>query len=77
MQRDLESGLLQNTLITYIISSYLENRNRLLFMDMVKILLSHIQVHKDKMAHASAHHEQMKDFMGAEILVFGVKNGQL
>lgn len=43
---------------------------------MVKILLSHIQIHKDKMAHAPAHHEQMKNLVGTEIFVLRVKDGQ-
>ena len=29
------------------------------------------------MAEASAHHKEMKDFMGAEVFVAGIKNGKL
>lgn len=38
---------------------------------------SHIQIHEDKVAYASAHHKQMKNLMGAEIFVPGVKDGEL
>ena len=37
----------------------------------------HIEIHENEVAHAPTHHEQVKDFMGSEILVFRVKNRQL
>ena len=40
-------------------------------------LLDHIQIHKDEMADAPAHHKQVKDFMGAEMLVLRVEDRQL
>lgn len=40
-------------------------------------ILGYIQVHKDEMADASAHYKQVKDLMGAEILMPGIENRQL
>ena len=37
----------------------------------------HIRIHKDKMADAAAHDKQVEDFMGAKILMVGVKEGEL
>lgn len=39
--------------------------------------LGNIQIHKDKMADASAHDKQMENFMGPEEFVLSVKNGKL
>ncbi len=33
----------------------------------------YIQIHKDKVADASAHDKQMEDFMGAEVFMPGIK----
>ena len=38
--------------------------------------LSHIGIHKDEVAYASGHDKKVEDFVGAEILVPGVKNGE-
>lgn len=37
----------------------------------------HIRIHKDKVADAAAHDEQMKDLMGAKIFVVGVEERKL
>ena len=39
--------------------------------------LCHIQIHKDKMAGASAHDKEVEDLVGAEAFMLGVKNRQL
>lgn len=40
-------------------------------------VLCYIQIHKYKVADASAHHKQMENFVGTEIFVLGIKDGQL
>lgn len=42
-----------------------------------RVASGHIQIHEDKVAHASAHHKQMENLMGAEIFVSGVKDREL
>lgn len=37
----------------------------------------HKTVHHNEVAEASAHHKQMKNLMGAKVLVTGIENGQL
>ena len=39
-------------------------------------LLCYIEIHKDKVAYASGHDKQVKDFMGAKVPVFCVKAGK-
>lgn len=46
-------------------------------IDSVKSKLGNIAVHKDKMADASAHDEQMKNFVRAEIFMKGIENRKL
>lgn len=41
------------------------------------ILLRYILIHKNKVAYAPGHYKKMKDFVGTEIFVHRVKNGQL
>ena len=36
-------------------------------------ILCHIKIHENKMTDAAAHDEEMKNLMGAKILVFCVK----
>ena len=37
----------------------------------------YIQIHKDKVADASAHDEQMENFMGAKEFMLPIENGEL
>ena len=53
------------------------SRIKILMIDMVKNPSRHIQIHKDKMAHAPAHHEQMKNLVGTEVFVLRIKDGEL
>ena len=39
-------------------------------------LSRYICIHKDKVADTTSHDEQMEDFMGAEIFVMGVEDGE-
>lgn len=40
-------------------------------------LLCHEPVHHDIVAEASSHYEEMENFVGAEVFVFGIEDGQL
>lgn len=47
------------------------------FTEQLQWHIRHKAVHKDEMAYASGHYEQMKDFVGAEVLMLLVKDGNL
>lgn len=42
----------------------------------IKCFLRYECIHHDVMAEAAAHNKEMKNFMGAEISVFGIENRQ-
>ena len=51
--------------------------HRISYSVLIIYSLNHIKIHKNKVADTSGHNEQMKYFMGTEILVFSVENREL
>ena len=47
------------------------------FTEQLQRHIGHKTVHKDEMAYAAGHYKQMKDFVGAEVLMLPVKDGNL
>ena len=45
------------------------------FTEQLQRHIGHKTVHKDEMAYAAGHYKQMKDFVGAEVLMLPVKDG--